>query len=87
MIKEVLQLIHEGRLGFKRAIAKELNIQNETLDDILKLLVNKGYLRTNDCESIETPSCSSCPMASSCSSDNLVQTYALTARGKKYATS
>ncbi len=86
MIKEVLQIILTGGMHNTRDIAKKVGIQNETLDDILKLLVAKGYLRTNECESIPSPSCSSCPIdETSCSQDNFGQTYYLTDSGKKYA--
>ena len=86
MIKEVLQIILTGGMHNKREIARKMGIQNETLDDILKLLVTKGYLRTDDCESVSSPSCSSCPIAESgCGKDNFGQTYYLTDNGKKYA--
>lgn len=86
MIREVLQLIvTEGMLD-KNQIARKLGIQNETLDDIIRLLVERGYLRMehNGCD-VES-SCSGCHNAKGCDMiTNTGQAFYITERGKAYA--
>ncbi|MFW9787798.1 MAG: FeoC-like transcriptional regulator [Candidatus Thorarchaeota archaeon] len=86
MIKKVLQLlISEGMLD-KNQIARRVGMQVETLDDIIRLLIERGYLRVemNGCDT-ET-SCSGCHSAKG--SDmitNTGQVYYVTAKGRAYA--
>ncbi|MDF1541248.1 MAG: FeoC-like transcriptional regulator [Candidatus Thorarchaeota archaeon] len=86
MLKEIVQLILEGGMKSKQEIAKAIGIQMETLEDMLLLLVKRGVLSITECQSMDTPACSSCPTAKKgCSSDFLGQTYYVTEKGKKYA--
>lgn len=86
MIKRVLQLILKEGILDKKQIAHRLSIQVETLDDIVRLLVERGFLRTeeNGCD-IEA-SCSGCHSTSDCemiSNTDLV--FYVTGKGRAYA--
>ena len=86
MIKKILKLLISRGMLDKNQIAREVGIQVETLDDIIRLLVERGYLRreTNGCEMAS--SCSGCHNASGC---NMVtqtgQVLYVTEKGKAYA--
>ncbi|MHA1948672.1 MAG: FeoC-like transcriptional regulator [Candidatus Thorarchaeota archaeon] len=86
MIKKVMQLIVEERLLSKKEIAHRVGIQVETLDDMIRLLIQRGFLRT-EVEGCEPDSaCAGCHSAAGC---DLVpsggQTFFVTEKGKTYA--
>jgi len=86
MIKKVLQLIVSEGILDKNQIARRVGMQVETLDDIIRLLVERGFLRmeTNGCD-VES-SCSGCHSSATC--DVVVdmgQAFYVTDRGKAYA--
>ena len=86
MIKRVLQAIVSENILNKDQIARKVGIQVETLEDIIRLLVERGYLRpeTSDCD-VES-SCSGCHSAEGCDMiTNTGQVLYLTERGKAYA--
>ena len=86
MIKKVLQLIVSEGILDKSQIARRIGIQVETLDDIIRLLVGRGYLRMeeNGCD-IES-SCSGCQSAAGCNMiTNTGQIFYVTDKGKAYA--
>lgn len=86
MIRKILKIIISRGMLDKNQIAREVGIQVETLDDIIRLLVERGYLRReiNGCEMAS--SCSGCHNASGC---NMVtqtgQVLYVTEKGKTYA--
>jgi predicted transcriptional regulator len=86
MIKKVLQLIiSEGMLD-KKQIARQVGLQVETLDDIIRLLVDRGLLRmeVNGCD-VEA-SCSGCHSSGGCDMiTSIGQVFYVTDRGKAYA--
>ena len=82
---KVLELIVDGRIVDKRDIAKEVGIQNETLDDVIDLLCQRGYLRLSETSCAESPSCSGCHLANSCgSTDKLGKALFVTDKGRQY---
>jgi hypothetical protein len=86
MIKKVLQLIVSEGILDKSEIARRVGMQVETLDDIIRLLVERGYLRmeVNGCE-VES-SCSGCPSSAGCDTiTSTGQVFYVTDRGKVYA--
>jgi hypothetical protein len=86
MIKKVLQLIVSEGILEKSEIARRVGIQIETLDDIIRLLVGRGYLRmeVNGCE-VES-SCSGCHSSAGCDTiTSTGQAFYVTDRGKAYA--
>ncbi len=86
MIKKVLQLIVSEGILDKNQIARQVGMQVETLDDIIRLLVERGYLRmeVDGCD-VES-SCSGCHSSAGC---NMItstgQVFYVTERGKAYA--
>lgn len=84
MIEEVLELIVDGKMVDKREIAKEVGVQIETLDHIIDLLCQNGYLRLSENSCTHSLSCSGCSMADSCgSSDKLGKVLIVTEKGKQ----
>jgi hypothetical protein len=88
MIGKVLELIVDGRIVDKREIARKAGIQNETLDDVIDLLCQRGYLRLSETSCVESPSCSGCSHADTCgSSDKLGKALFVTDKGRQYVKS
>lgn len=88
MIKEVLQLIVSEGILDKNQIARRVGMQVETLDDIIRLLVERGFLRmeVNGCDVEDA--CSGCHSSASCDLiTSTGQAYYVTDRGKAYASS
>ena len=88
MIGKILELIVVGRIVDKRDIAHQAGVQEETLDDIIDLLCQRGYLRLSDGSCAESPSCSGCNAADSCgSTDKLGKALFVTEKGRQYVNS
>jgi hypothetical protein len=86
MIKKVLQLIVKEGILDKHQIARKAGVQAGTLDDIIRLLVQRGYLRMeeNGCD-VES-SCSGCHSSMGCDIITRVgQVFYVTDKGKAYA--
>jgi predicted transcriptional regulator len=85
VIEEVLELIVDGKIVDKREIALEAGIQIETLDHVIDLLCQNGYLRLSEMTCQESPSCAGCSHADSCkSSDKLGRALFVTEKGKQF---
>ncbi|TFG12330.1 hypothetical protein EU537_09760 [Candidatus Thorarchaeota archaeon] len=82
MIFDVLKIIIDNEMVYKKEIAKEVGIQPETLDDVLRLLVERGYLR-QEVTPTGDPKCAGCPMAGTCHEEGSSVTYYVTERGKQ----
>jgi len=87
VLKKILQLIVNDGILYKREMAERVGVQTETLDDMLKILLERGYLRLSECGTSEKVVCSNCPSAGSCNTEVSGQAYYMTARGKMYAES
>jgi hypothetical protein len=87
MIKQVLQEIMKSGMVDKMSISREVGIQPETLDDIIRLLIDRGYLAMEEdgCEVSET--CSSCESRRTCQIMTSSKSYHVTERGVAYARS
>jgi hypothetical protein len=86
MIKKVLQLIVSEGILDKNQIARRVGMQVETLDDIIRLLVERGFLRmeVNGCE-VES-ACSGCHSSAGCDTiTSTGQAFFVTDKGKAYA--
>lgn len=86
MIKKILKILISRGMLDKNQIAREVGMQVETLDDIIRLLVERGYLRreTNGCDM--AASCSGCHAASGCDMVTKTgQVFYVTEKGKAYA--
>jgi len=85
VIRQVLELIVESGIVDKRELASQVGIQVETLDDVIDLLCQRGYLRESEGSCTESPSCSGCSASESCgSSDKLGRTLFVTEKGKQF---
>ncbi len=88
MSERVLELIVEGGFVDKREIAQQAGVQTETLDDIIDLLCNRGYMKIDEQICSESPSCSGCSVANSCgSTDKLGKAIFVTDKGRQYVKS
>ena len=85
MIRKVLELIIEEGITNKREITKRVGVQIETLDDIIDLLCQRGYLRVDDQSCNSNLTCSGCSLADSCgSTDKLGRKLFVTEKGRAY---
>jgi hypothetical protein len=85
MIGKVLELIVDGKIVNKRDIARQAGVQPETLDDVIDLLCQQGYLRLSEESCTESLSCSGCNESSTCgSTDKLGKAVFVTEKGKQY---
>lgn len=88
MLKRVLQVMLQANVIDKPELARRVGIQVETLEDMLKMLLERGLLKVGDCEEVKGDHCAGCPSSTGCApSDNESKSYYVTAKGKKYAMS
>jgi len=88
VIERVLELIVEGGLVDKREIAQQAGVQIETLEDMINLLCNRGYMRIDEQSCSESPACSGCSIADSCgTTDKLGKAIFVTDKGRQYVKS
>jgi hypothetical protein len=88
VLKKILILLLARNLLYKEEIAENVGVQATTLDDMLLILLQRGFLRVGDCEAQPQSSCSSCPSASGCESQiDSGKAYFVTEKGKRYAES
>ncbi|TFG30221.1 winged helix-turn-helix domain-containing protein [Candidatus Thorarchaeota archaeon] len=85
MIDKILEIIVDEGITSKREIARQVGVQIETLDYMLELLCQRGYLRISDQNCAQGTSCSGCSMAESCgSTDRLGRVLFITEKGRRY---
>jgi predicted transcriptional regulator len=86
VIKKVLQVIVDEGMLEKKEIARRVGIQVETLDDMIRLLIQRGLLRT-EVEGCEVESaCAGCHSSAGCDVVTAVgQAFIVTEKGKAYA--
>ncbi|MHA2141025.1 MAG: FeoC-like transcriptional regulator [Candidatus Thorarchaeota archaeon] len=88
MLKNILQVMLHTNVIRKPELARRVGVQPETLEDMLKLLLDRGLLRLGDCEEITDDHCTGCPSSAGCHpSDSEGKSYYVTEKGKKYAKS
>lgn len=86
MIKRVLQLIVKEGILDKKEIARRVGMQVETLDDIIRLLIERDFLRTDVDGCVESSACSGCHSSPECTEiDFTGQAFFVTEKGKTYA--
>lgn len=86
MIKRVLQLIVTEGILDKKEIARRVGMQVETLDDIIRLLIVRDFLRTEVDGCVESSACSGCHSSAGCDMTNSIgQAFFVTEKGKAYA--
>jgi len=85
VIEQVLDLIVESKIADKRELARQVGVQVETLDDIIDLLCQRGYLSEEEGSCHASSSCSGCSLEESCgSSDRLGRALFVTEKGKQF---
>ncbi|MFO7836723.1 MAG: FeoC-like transcriptional regulator [Candidatus Thorarchaeota archaeon] len=85
MLKRILHIILEEKIAHKKEIAKELGVQMSTLDDMLNILLENGYLRLGKCDYDSEVTCPSCPMADTCREKAMISNeYYVTDRGADF---
>ncbi|NHJ13542.1 MAG: hypothetical protein EAX95_07680 [Candidatus Thorarchaeota archaeon] len=88
MLKRVLQVIIKGEMMNAAEIARAIGVRPETLEDMIKLLLNRGFLRTENCASAEMTLCAACPSHAACASGvHSGRAYYVTEKGRRYAES
>lgn len=84
MIKRILARIIETGMVDKRTVAREAGIQPETLDDIIRLLIERGYLEMEEDGCEVNAACSSCEARGACQVITELRAYRVTERGRLY---
>lgn len=86
MFKEILQIIISEGVMSKSIIAQQLDVPPEVVEDMLKMLIDRGYLREDESNDCEPTKCAGCPVNSHCSTDiPVVSTITVTVKGQRYA--
>ncbi len=86
MIGKVLKLIVAEGILDKNEIARRVGVQVETLDDIIRLLVDRRFLRMEENGCDVEPTCTGCHSTAGCDkSTNTSKAFYVTERGRKYA--
>jgi predicted transcriptional regulator len=88
MLKKILQAMLHSNIINKPELARRVGVQPETLEDMLKMLLDRGLLRLGDCEEITSDHCAGCPSSAGCHPDESTnKSYYVTDKGRKYAKS
>ena len=88
MLKKIIQVMLTANMIHKPELARRVGVQPETLEDMLRLLLERGMLRVGECAEISDSHCSGCSSASNCNSiEHESISYYVTEKGKKYAIS
>jgi hypothetical protein len=86
MFREILQLIISEKIMSKSIIAQRIGVSSDTVEDMLRLLIERGYLQEDDCVECEPIKCAGCPSSSHCSTDvPVASTITVTEKGLRYA--
>ena len=88
MLKKILQIMLQENVISKAELAKSVGVQPETLEDMLKMLLDRGLLRLGECVEATGIHCAGCPEAVGCQPDGTSgKSYYVTEKGRKYAAS
>jgi len=85
VIKRVLEAMLKPGVMSKHELARRVGIQPETLDDIIRLLVDREYLLLEEGKCEVSDSCTKCRMRGTCEMITDFQIYRITERGARYA--
>ena len=85
MIRRLLKAMLEPGALSKRELAKVVGVQPETLDDIIRLLVQRGFLEPEGDACEVSESCGNCDSKGACEVMIEYSTYRITERGINYA--
>ena len=85
MFKRILTMLIDEGLLTKNQIASTIGVQVGTLDDMLRIMVERGLLRVGECVEPAETHCTACPVAADCQSLSTSNDYYITEKGKRYA--
>jgi hypothetical protein len=85
MIRRILKTMLEPGVMSKRKLAESVGLQPETLDDIIRLLVQRGYLEPEGDACETSKACSNCDSKAACEVMIEYESYRITERGIQYA--
>ncbi len=85
MFQVILQSLSSERMIDKNRLAREIGVSVAVLQDMLDLLVARGYLRTDRPTACSTGHCAGCSFVDHCSDPTEGVTYfVLTEKGRRY---
>jgi predicted transcriptional regulator len=78
MFKEIIQAISKSPYLSKKEMAKQLNIEENLIEQIFLDLIRMGYLKKEVCDS----SCNTCPISNFCAkTDSKIEYWEITSKG------
>lgn len=82
MLERLLSLVGQGGVHSYADLARQLDVTEELLEQMLQDLARMGYLRpvANGCET----HCAGCPMADTCGVIGSTRMWALTEKGQQW---
>jgi predicted ArsR family transcriptional regulator len=82
MLERLLSLVRQGGLHSYTDLARQLDVSEELLEQMLQDLARMGYLRpvADGCEA----HCAGCPMAETCAIGSPTRVWTLTEKGDSF---
>ena len=82
MLERLLSLVRQGGVHSYTDLARQLDVSEELLEQMLQDLARMGYLRSvaDGCEA----HCAGCPMAETCAIGSPTQVWTLTEKGNSF---
>jgi predicted ArsR family transcriptional regulator len=82
MLEHLLSLVGQGGVHSYADLARQLDVSEELLEQMLQDLVRMGYLRpvADGCEA----QCAGCPMAETCAIGSPTRVWTLTGKGESF---
>ena len=84
--KELLILLQKSGMISIAQLAQSMGVSEGVIEDMIRLLVARGYLRESTPESCEPSACGTCAHSAQCVSDvSSAATYTITEKGIEFA--
>ncbi len=80
MLKEILKTIYSSGYFSNKDLAKQLDVTEDVIVDVINQLVNMGYLKREEKGAACPTACTRCPYSQSCNKD-IMETYQITEKG------
>ena len=78
MFKEIIEILSKSPYLSKKEISKQLNIEENLVEQIFLDLIRMGYLKKEVCDS----SCNSCPISNFCAkTETKIDYWKITSKG------
>lgn len=86
MFREILRVIIADGLIDRAHLARKTGVDVEIVEDMIRLLIDRGYLSEHRSSDLSHSGCIGCPLSSKCGSGNsIMRTYSISPKGKRYA--